>query len=247
MGRSETAMEMKSSQVSVIIPSLNEEAYLPPLLKSIRSQNLFPSEIILADAGSQDRTVEIALSQGCVIAPGGLPAKGRNEGAKVAQGKYLLFLDSDIILPPGFIKNILEEVAWRNLSTMSFSLKPSQPSFRFSLILLLGYNIPILLLEKILPHGAMGIITTREVFQKLKGFDESITFSEDHDFVRRAAKVGRFGISRMTYLFVSPRRFEKDGWVKTLFKYLLCELHMIFIGPVRKNIFHYRFNHYSEE
>jgi len=81
--------------LSIIIPTLNEEKYLPFLLSSIKEQNFKDYEIILSDAGSEDRTIEIAKSYGCRVVKGGLPAKGRNQGARAAAGDLLLFLDSD--------------------------------------------------------------------------------------------------------------------------------------------------------
>ena len=81
--------------LSIIIPALNEENYLPLLLESIKKQDFKDYEIIVADAGPKDKTVQIAKNYGCKIAPGGLPAKGRNQGAKIAQGDLLLFITAD--------------------------------------------------------------------------------------------------------------------------------------------------------
>ena len=46
--------------ISIIVPALNEENYLPRLLDSLEKQNTKDYEIILADAGSKDITIEIA-------------------------------------------------------------------------------------------------------------------------------------------------------------------------------------------
>ena len=88
-------------KLSIIIPTYNEENYLPLLLKSIQAQNFSDYEIIIADAGSQDRTREIARDADCRVVDGGLPAVGRNRGAESAQGEYLLFLDADVCLTDG--------------------------------------------------------------------------------------------------------------------------------------------------
>ena len=61
--------------LSIIIPTLNEESYLPKLLNSIKKQDFQDYEMIVADAGSKDKTIEIALASGCKISSGGLPAK----------------------------------------------------------------------------------------------------------------------------------------------------------------------------
>jgi len=72
--------------LSIIIPTLNEENYLPFLLESIKNQDFKDYEIIVADAGSHDKTREIAKNFGCKVVSGGLPAKGRNEGTKFSRG-----------------------------------------------------------------------------------------------------------------------------------------------------------------
>ncbi len=77
--------------LSIIIPTLNEENYLPLLLESIKKQNFNDYEIIVADAGSTDKTLEIAKNYGCITMAGGLPAKGKNEGAGMAKGDLLFF------------------------------------------------------------------------------------------------------------------------------------------------------------
>jgi len=111
--------------LSIVIPTLNEEKFLPRLLNSIKEQGFSDYEIIVADAESKDETTEIAKSFGCKIVKGGLPAKGRNEGAKRAKGDLFLFLDADIIfLSPKFLENLLKEFERRNLDVASFSIFP---------------------------------------------------------------------------------------------------------------------------
>ena len=102
-------------------------------------------------------------------------------------------------------------------------------------------------MEKILPHAAMGILIERNLFQKLNGFNEEIKLAEDHDLARRAGKLGKYGILRSGKLNVSDRRFQNEGWLKTYSKFILCEGHMIFIGPVKKDLFKYGFNHLSKK
>ena len=82
--------------LSIIVPTLNEEEYLPKLLESIKKQDFKDYEIIVADAGSEDKTLEIAKKRGCIITKGGSITVGRNNGAKVARGDIFLFLDSDV-------------------------------------------------------------------------------------------------------------------------------------------------------
>lgn len=233
--------------LSIIIPTLNEEDYLSLLLESIKKQGFSDYEIIVADAGSEDKTIEIAKEYNCKVIKGGSPAKGRNNGAKVAKGDLLLFLDADVILPEDFFEKTLDELKERKLEIATFPLLPRRKDKFVRLLFNLFYNLPIFFMERTLPHAAMGILISKEIFDKINGFDETIKMAEDHDLARRAEKLGKYGVLRSTKIFISERRFETDGWLRTSFKYIFCGLYMVFRGPVRKNIFEYKFNHYSKK
>lgn len=249
--------------LSIIIPTLNEEKYLPLLLEAIKKQKVdehsFISthrsarvfdgdlEIIVADAGSEDRTVEIAKSYGCKIIPGGLPAKGRNEGARVARGDLLLFLDADVILPENFLEKILKEFEERNLDIITSLIEPLTNKRTEKFLYQWLYNLPIRFSEGFLPHASHLILVKRKLHEKIGGFDEEIKLAEDHIYGRKGAKMGRFGILKSAKILASPRRFYQDGWAKTYLKYLLAGVHMIFLGPVKSDIFKYRFNHYLKK
>lgn len=221
---------------------------MPLLLESIKKQDFSDYEIIVADAGSTDKTLEIAKNYGCKIVGGGLPAKGRNEGAKVASGEILFFCDSDVILTDNFFEKGLEEFKKRNLDLASVRLIPV-PKNKVSFFLVnIFYNWLIILTENILPHAAVGIFVKKEIFDKTGGFDETVKLSEDHYFARQAKKLlkANFGILRSVEIFVSDRRFKTDGWMSVGTRYFLCELYSIFIGPVKTDIFKYKFNHYKD-
>lgn len=231
--------------ISIIIPTLNEEKYLPKLLASIKRQDFGDCEIIVADAGSSDRTAEIAREYGCRVVKGGLPAYGRNRGAETANGALLLFLDADVVLPDNFLVKSIDEYERRGLKVAGFGLRPETRAAKYSLLFDIFYNAPVLILEHFLPHATMGILIDRALFELLNGFDETIKMAEDHDLVRRAKRVGKYGLIKSIKIFVSPRRFEKDGGLKTYGKYLQAELYMIFKGPVKKELFEYQFSHYG--
>ena len=234
--------------LSIIIPALNEEDYVEFLLESIKKQDLKDYEIILADAGSTDKTVEIAGKHQCKIIKGGLPAAGRNNGAKVAKGDLLFFLDADTVLPENFFKKAFEEFDKRKLDLGSFCLVPLPKSKLSYFLINLFYNQYIVLFENALVHAAVGIMVKKDIFEKTGGFDEDVKLAEDHYFARRAKIVAQAtcGIFKSTEIFVSDRRFRRDGWIRIGVKYLLCELHLILIGPVKSDIFNYRFNHYKD-
>lgn len=234
--------------LSIIIPALNEEKHLGLLLNSIKKQQPKNSEIILADAGSKDKTLEVAKQFGCKVVPGGLPAKGRNAGAKEASGDLLFFIDADTVLPEDFFIKALQEFKERDLELASFCLVPLPKTKITSFLVNIFYNQPIVLLESALPHAATGILVKKELFNKVGGFDEDVKLAEDHYLARRAKELfkAKMGIIKSTKIFFSDRRFKTDGWISVGIRYFLCELHLIFLGPVRTDIFNYKFDHYNK-
>jgi len=231
--------------LSIIIPTLNEEKYLPLLLEEIKKQDFKDLEIIVADAGSEDKTLEIAKNFGCKIVPGGLPAKGRNEGAKEVRGDTLLFLDGDnIYLPPNFLKDLLAEFEKRNLKVASFPIFPK--GNWFDKIAYGLYNSWTWLSQKFLPHATNSVLVKKEIHEKVGGFDEEMTIAEDHFYARQAAKIGKFGFIKTKPVLTSCRRFEKDGRFITYSKYLIAALQMLLFGKIKSNFYRYRFNQYSQ-
>lgn len=233
--------------LSIITPALNEEQYLSLLLESIKKQKFKDYEVILADAGSNDKTIEIAKKYGCKIISGGLPAKGRNEGAKIAKGDLLLFLDADVILPnENFLGEAIKSFQGGGFGAATFPflyIGGGIDKF-FSRF----YNFWVVLTRSFLPH-ALGafIMVKKDIHQKINGFDESVIFCEDVHYVGKAGKVAKYGLLKIQPALISNRRFRQDGDIKSCIKYILAELHIIFLGPIRSDIFKYRFGHYKEE
>ncbi|MCD6599377.1 MAG: glycosyltransferase [Dehalococcoidia bacterium] len=240
--------QRKESLLSIIIPTLNEERFLPALLSSIELQGFHDYEVIVADAGSEDGTLEIAKKHGCRIVIGGrLPAIGRNNGAKAARGKYLLFLDADVVLPEDFLGTVINEFENRNLDVASCQMTPLSSRIFDSAFcnVLNGY---FLLTQHVYPHApGFCILARKDINDAINGFDECIRLAEDHDYVNRAMKYGAFGILRGPRVFVSVRRLDTDGRFNITAKYLLCELYRIAIGEIRTDIFNYKFAHYNRK
>ena len=226
--------------LSIVIPTLEEEKYLPLLLRSIKKQNFSQEyEIIVADAGSKDRTVEIAKSEGCMVIQGGLPAYGRNKGAKVAKGKLILFADADIIFPDNSLEQFVIEFEKRSLDLAGFLLRPCGNNRLLEMLYDVFYNIPAFLMEKILPHSVGAIMIKSRFYEKIGGFDEEIKIGEDHIYSRKAFRVGKFGLLKSFKIYYSQRRFKRDGLVRTYLKYFLAELYLVFLGPIKSDIFQY--------
>jgi len=103
-----------TSQLSIIIPARNEAHNLPVLLRSINTQSSQPTEVIVVDDGSTDRTPAVARELGArVIASQSLRDGWRgktwacHQGAQAATGNLLLFLDADAWFEPAGLDKIL--------------------------------------------------------------------------------------------------------------------------------------------
>lgn len=207
-------------KLSIIIPTYNEEKYLPQLLDSIKSQTFTDYEIIIADAQSKDRTREIAKSYGCKVVDGGLPALGRNSGAQIAEGEVLLFLDSDLMLTEGYLQDAMDEFEENNLGIAITQMVPLSDKRRDKFLHQFA-NRFMIMVESIKPHGAgcYGIIVQKALHEEVDGFNESLDFGEDTDYIERIGRISTFKVLRKPRVLVSTRRLEKEGLRSLAFKY----------------------------
>ena len=235
-------------KLSIIIPAYNEEEYIPKLLESIKLQNFYDYEIIVADAGSTDNTQKIAESYGCKIVDGGLPAVGRNNGAKIAKGEFLLFLDSDSVLTDHYIEWALEEFIENNLGIAITQIIPMS-NRRIDHVLHNFANFFMRKVESIKPHGAgcYGILTRRVLHEKVEGFDEELDFGEDTDYIERVAKISSFKVLRKPKLLISTRRQGKEGTKNLAYKYIKSTLYQFAGKKISAAQLKYEFGHDAEQ
>ena len=211
---------MIKMKLSIIIPTYNEENYLPILLESIESQGFDDYEVIVADANSNDDTVLIAENYNCKVVEGGMPGVGRNKGAEVAKGEILLFLDSDLELSPNYLEELVTEFEDENIGIGITKMNPISDRKRHKILHDLA-NLFMIASEKIKPHGAgcYGIVTKKELHDEYSGFDETLTFGEDTDYIERIGKEEKFKVLRNPVINVSVRRLEEEGVRKLLKQY----------------------------
>lgn len=231
--------------LSIIIITKNEEKNLPLLLASLRSQDYKDYEIIVSDAESTDRTVEIAEEQGCRVIEGGLPSVGRNNGAQVANGEILLFLDADVILPNHFLTENLKEFN-KGLDGAGAYVAPINGKKIYKLYYTV-LNTYMKASQYFFPHTpGLCIFVKKNMHEGIGGFDPEVIFSEDSDYVNRISKKGRFRMLKSKKIHTSVRRFEKDGHLKTGIKYLAVPLYRGIFGEIKTDIFNYQLGHYDE-
>ncbi|MEM7184288.1 MAG: glycosyltransferase, partial [Spirochaetota bacterium] len=232
--------------VSIVIPTLNEEEFLPQLLDSVRDQTFQDFEIIVADAGSKDGTTKVAESYGAKVVPGGMPGPGRNRGAEVATGEFLFFFDADVVLPPSFLKDALDEMHERFLDMATCEFMP-QSNFQLDKILFKLANLTVKVNQTLNPRAAgFCIFITRRLFERVGGFDESVKIAEDHDLVERASRFRPLRFLNSVHLTVSIRRLEKEGRFSLIEKYMQVEMHLLTKGSIREEIVEYEFGNFTE-
>ena len=99
----------------MVIPARDEALNLPPLLDSLARQSVPPTEVIVVDDGSSDKTAAVARDHGAVVLASSAPLpegwKGKpwalQQGAEAAQGDLLLFLDADVRLKENALTELL--------------------------------------------------------------------------------------------------------------------------------------------
>lgn len=224
------------SKLSVIIITLNEELALPRLLKALKRQTFTDFEIIVSDAHSTDKTRQIALNQGCRVVNGGKWSIGRNNGAKVAKADYLLFLDADGWIPHDFLEVNFNAFKESNKGTATVPIKPDSDSKTHAFYFYL-YHLWAKATSKVFPHcSGCSLFTRKDVFNEIKGFDETVTFAEDHDYARRSFRYGFTILPKEIY--TSVRRINK-GTFKFISTYIYTGFYRIFYGEVRNNAIPY--------
>jgi glycosyltransferase involved in cell wall biosynthesis len=186
----------KLQDISVIVPARNAEATLSQCLDALKRQTNAPAQIIVVDDNSSDSTAEIAQSWGCRLVKlpewSGIGA-ARNAGARAAQGKTLLFIDSDVVIPEdtvakvdkwltnnpvyhGLVGILTEKAYYRNLASEYFNLRK-----RFDYLKL---RAPIKVM-----YGSIHALR-KNAFNAVNGFDISLRETEDADLGQRLTQAG---------------------------------------------------------
>ena len=232
---------------SIIIPTLNEENYLPLLLEDLLAQNHQDFHTLVVDAHSEDQTQKVALTYKKQLNLEVLNSQKRNVayqrnlGAQNAQSEYLVFLDADSRINPDFLSNLAKEIAQSAHLIYLPALRSQDNSFQNKLLFSI-LNILINLSQKTpRPFSSSGsMIWQKEFFHTLGGFNEIVFTAEDHEIVQRARRLGiKAKFLTQTGVKYSLRRVKKEGKFKLLKKYLKSSLHTLRKGKINEKIFDY--------
>lgn len=232
---------------SVIIPTLNEEKYLPILLRSLVAQSYKDFEVIIVDGKSRDKTQSVAqkfvdsLSLRILHSKKDNVSFQRNMGAKVAHGDYFVFFDADVTLPRNFLEKIASKIAMsKSLLLTTWMKADSYNSYDY--ILVTVSNIGLEVGKRVDRPFAPGFNTIihKRIFRKLGGYNQTLALSEDHEFVSRCVKSGiKMAILRTPRLTVSMRRFRQYGYFAIIRLYAQAVVYNLLEKPMTKTLMHY--------
>ena len=211
--------------LSIVIPTLSEEKIIGATLSSLSAQLTIPHEIIVSDGGSKDKTVEIAAkyTDKIVVYSGAKRqtiAQGRNDGARIAQGEFLVFLDADCVIrdPDSFFKTAISNFeSHGDLAGLTALLRvlPENETLP-DRIVTKALNSIVLFKNNVLHKpevpGGEFLMIPRQAFEKVGGFDENLVTREDRDIFFRLSTIGSTRCDPRLTVFHTGRRAHHYGW-----------------------------------
>ncbi len=205
-------------QISIIIPTFNEGEIISELISRIKTSTIGVAyEIIVADGGSSDQTIQQALISRVKVVR--CPQKGRgvqlNYGARQASGQILFFLHADSVPPKNLLHHILK-AREKGYDAGCFRLKFSQAN------LFLRANAWLTRFDvNAFRFGDQGLFVTREFFQKSGGYRNDMLVLEDQEMVVRLRRLGARFYIMPDYITTSSRKYHENGAVRLQFTFLL--------------------------
>jgi rSAM/selenodomain-associated transferase 2 len=223
-------------RLSIVVPVLDEADHLETLLAEL-ARHCPGAEVVVADGGSRDGSVEIAARAPGVrlVSSGRGRARQMNAGAAAATGEVLLFLHADTRLPPGAAEAVRRALANPAVVYGRFNVGFDRPGAAFRLIAAL-MNLRSRLTG--ICTGDQAIFVGRAAFERLGGYPE-IALMEDIELARRLKRVGRLAPVGLR-VTTSARRWEQNGVARTVvLMWTLRLLYLCGVGPERLHLWYY--------
>lgn len=188
---------------SVIVPVFNRSDEVDELLSSLCTQTFKDFEVIIVEDGSSVPCAEVVhrydgrLDVHYYAKPNSGPSQSRNYGVERAKGEYVIILDSDVVLPEGYLQAVDDELlrqpcdAFGGPDRAHSSFTPTQKAINYAMTSFFttgGIRGGKKKMDKFYPRSFnMGVRT--EVYRALNGFS-NMRFGEDIDFSTRIFKGG---------------------------------------------------------
>ncbi len=224
-------MTERAPRLSVVIPALDEEARLPHLLADL-AELAHGAEVIVADGGSRDRTVELARAAGArvVRAPAGRGQQLAAGAREARDADWLFFVHADCRLHAdagAALTSFVNTAGSSDFAHFRFALDTTPALRRF---IEFGQRIRERWLG--MPYGDQGLIVSRTLYDRSGGYPEW-PIMEDVGIVDRLASQGTRRVLA-TPLLTSGRRYEAEGGVLGwLRNFTLIALYRAGVAPAR--------------
>ncbi len=194
---------MKATLISVIIPTYNRAKSLPKAIESVKEQDEVNWELLIVDDGSVDNTEKVIRKYTdkritYVYQEHSGVSVARNHGAKIAQGSYLLFLDSDDILLPGLFRQLnlylslnYDIICWevlKNINGKKTHWKPRKLSGIYN--------------EIKATFLAGSVLYKKSLFWQVGGYDPQISFGENYELGLKLCQYQRLKIKILNKPFL---------------------------------------------
>ncbi len=205
-------MENHSIDVSVIVATRNEGVYLRHCLESVRKQT-YPwnqVEIVVVDNQSTDRTLSIANRfTHKVYNKGPERSSQRNFGVKYSIGKYILYLDADMLFGPDVIKECVNKCE----SSQDIAVYiPKRFKGKYLWVKIKNFK------QSFYDGSSIDSVrfVRRDKFLEVGGFDEELSGLEEWDFDRKINANGKTGrIDSPLYIDKSHPEVKKYAYTQT--------------------------------
>lgn len=245
-----------AKKLSVIIPAYNEELFIGDLLNQLSGQMLKSVEVVVVDNNSEDNTAALVKKHQSTLPLTLLHHKtkgvssARNVGAEESSGEWLLYLDADVHIPQGFLKEIMGAIKDPifQVAGMPFYPRSDKRIDRLAIGLVRRYFRSLAKTKHPLTPG-FAMLVRKDLHDTIGGFDESLSYSEDTDYLSRAVKAGgAFSFLPEPHVLMSVRRLEEAGRLKMFATHIYTEVVRFFRrGRVKSGVVKYHFGHYNSD
>ena len=206
-----------SKQVTIVIPCKNEKDIIQKTLDLLNYQSdIWGVKVVVCDV-SDDGITKFDIIERLEtnsdkfdlhLMDGGLPAVARNNGFKLVETPYVLFIDSDVfLLDPKIVKRAFLRIHRQKLDLVTTKFRSDNGKYNYVYRL---FDLLQTISKWSTPFCLGGFMMIRsETFKTLGGFDEEIKVAEDYHFSKQVtpSKFGRID----NIVFTPPRRFENKG------------------------------------